>query len=412
MIKSGLYANQIEDFSVVGINYRKSAADVRGQYAINEQQYRNILDIAPGFDLHDFFILSTCNRTEIYGCVQQIELFIQLILSQSTGSEVEFRQMFYVKRGISAINHFFEVGSGLDSQILGDYEIVGQIKKAVQLSKERGFISSFSERLFNHMMQASKAIKNNTALSDGTVSVSYSVVRYIRENISDYANKNVLIIGTGEIGTSTCRNLVEYLGIKNITLINRTREKALELGAEYDLTVSYFEDLKTEINAADVIIVSSVSSQNIISSGDIDTHTSKVIIDLSIPFSVDRTLSELEGITLVNVDELSSLTNATMMHRSAEIPKAKTIIEDTKVEFMKWYELRKHTAVLNQVKNKLHEISHNPAFTVQESTADNARHAEMIQKVVNGMAYKMKEKNQRGCQYLEAINEFMNITAK
>jgi len=411
MIKSGLYANQIEDFSVVGINYRKSAADVRGQYAINEQQYKNILDIAPSFNLNDFFILSTCNRTEIYGCVQQIELFIQLILSQSTGSEVEFRQMFYVKRGASAIHHFFEVGSGLDSQILGDYEIVGQIKKAVQLSKERGFISSFSERLFNHMMQASKAIKNNTALSDGTVSVSYSVVQYIRENIADYTNKNILIIGTGEIGTSTCRNLVEYLGIRKITLINRTHQKALSLGAEFDLKVGRFEHLHEEINTADIIIVSSVSSQNIISKGDINASGNKTIIDLSIPFSVDSSVAEQDGITLVNIDELSSLTNATMMHRIAEVPKAKTIIDSTKVEFFNWYEKRKQTAVLNQVKNKLQEISHNPAF-IGQNNAEDIQHAELIQKVVNGMAYKMKEKNQRGCQYLEAINEFMNITAK
>ena len=165
MLNSGLYANQVEDFSVVGINYRRSAFDVRGQYAINEDQYKTILDIAPAVGLNDFFVLSTCNRTEIYGCVHQIELFVQLILSQSSGSEVAFRQMFYVKRGSSAIKHFFEVGSGLDSQILGDYEIVGQIKKAVQVSKKRGFISSFTERLYNQMLQASKSIKNNTSYS-------------------------------------------------------------------------------------------------------------------------------------------------------------------------------------------------------------------------------------------------------
>ena len=183
MLSNGLYVNQIEDFTVVGINYRKSAADVRGHYTINEEQYKIILDIAPALEINDFFVLSTCNRTEIYGCVHHIELFVQLILSQSTGSEVAFRQMFYVKRGASAIKHFFEVGSGLDSQILGDYEIVGQIKKAVQSSKKRGLISSFTERLFNYMMQASKSIKNNTGLSDGTVSVSYSVVQYIKENV-------------------------------------------------------------------------------------------------------------------------------------------------------------------------------------------------------------------------------------
>jgi glutamyl-tRNA reductase len=290
---------------------------------------------------------------------------------------------------------------------------VGQIKKAVQMSKERGFISSFSERLFNHMMQASKAIKNNTCLSDGTVSVSYSVVQYIREHVENFAHKKYLVIGTGEIGTAACRNLSEYLGINNITVVNRTREKAEILASELNLSVGSFENISVEVAKADVVIVSSVSSQSIINAGDLNKIEDKLIIDLSIPFSVDRSLADQQGITLVNVDELSAITNATMMHRIGEVPKAKNIIAETNADFMKWYGMRKQTAVLNEVKNKLHEISHNPNFVAQSGSGnDNEKHSELIQKVVSGMAYKMKEKNQRGCQYLEAINEFMNITAK
>jgi len=412
MLSTGLYVNQIEDFTVVGINYRKSAADIRGQYTVNDEQYKIILDIAPALGLNDFFVLSTCNRTEIYGCVHHIELFVQLILSQSTGSEVAFRQMFYVKRGASAIKHFFEVGSGLDSQILGDYEIVGQIKKAVQSSKKRGCISSFTERLFNYMMQASKSIKNKTGLSDGTVSVSYSVVQYIKENVQGYAEKNILLVGTGDIGRSTCQNLVEYLGISKITLINRTVEKAASLAKELKLKYATYELLKEELQKADIIIVSSANGNVTIKKEDLNASASKLIIDLSIPFSVEAKVSDLPNVTLVNVDELSLVTNQTMMQRAAEIPKAQEIIESSKAEFFKWYEVRKQTSVLNEVKSKLYEISHNPVFALSETAKADPCHDEVIQKVVNGMAYKLKEKNQRGCQYLEAINEFMNITAK
>ena len=123
-------------------------------------------------------------------------------------------------------------------------------------------------------------------------------------------------------------------------------------------------------------------------------------------------VSDLPNVTLVNVDELSSVTNQTMMQRAAEIPKAQEIIESSKAEFFKWYEVRKQTSVLNEVKSKLYEISNNPVFALNEVAKPNSCHDEVIQKVVNGMAYKLKEKNQRGCQYLEAINEFMNITAK
>lgn len=413
MINSGLYANQVEDFSVVGINYRKSAADVRGLYAINDDQYRTILDIAPALGLKDFFILSTCNRTEIYGCVHQIELFVQLILSQSSGSEVAFRQMFYVKRGSSAINHFFEVGSGLDSQILGDYEIVGQIKKAVQTSKEKGFISSFTERLFTHMMQASKSIKNNTSLSDGTVSVSYSVAQYIKENVPEYIDKNILIIGTGEIGRATCRNLVEYTGANKITLINRTSSKAIKLANELELKTASYEDLYPEISKADIIIVASANTRQTIEKKYLQESANKLFIDMSIPFSVDRSITELEGVELMNVDQLSLVTNRTMMQRASEVPKARKILEESNKDFFAWYERRKQTSVLNDVKNKLYEISHDPKFySADVSESGNKLHDEVIQKVVNGMACKLKEKNQKGCQYLEAINEFMSITAK
>lgn len=412
MIKSGLYNNQLEDFTVVGINYRKSAADVRGMFAISEAQYQNILAIAPQFGLHDFFILSTCNRTEIYGCVQQIELFVQLILSQSSGSEVAFRQMFYVKRGSSAIRHFFEVGSGLDSQILGDYEIVGQIKKAIQTSKEKGFVSSFTERLFNHMMQASKAVKNHTKLSDGTMSVSYSVVQYLKEKVDDLPGKRIVLVGTGEIGTATCHNLVNYLQLSNITLINRTGEKADALAVELGLRSAPMARISDELRNADIVIVSTGGEQPLISAAMVDDGHHRFLIDMAIPFAVEKDTGLLDHITLVNVDQLSVLTNKTMEQRLAEIPKAKEIIDATHQEFIAWYANRKKTAVLNNVRHKLEEISHQPEFRHTDPAGGNQEHAEIIQKVINGMACKMKEKNQCGCQYLEAINEFMSIAGK
>jgi glutamyl-tRNA reductase len=132
------------------------------------------------------------------------------------------------------VNHVFEVGAGLDSQIFGDYEIVGQIKLAVKFAKERGFVGAFTERLINCVLQASKSIKNQTELSGGTVSVSFAAVQYIREQVTDL-HQTILLLGVGKIGRNTCKNLVDYLGTKNITLINRSPEKAEELAIELGL---------------------------------------------------------------------------------------------------------------------------------------------------------------------------------
>lgn len=206
--------SNISKFFIAGINYKKTEAAVRGQFAINNDQYANILDIAPSFSLSEFFILSTCNRTEIYGFADNASQLINILCTQTIGTKETFEELSYVKQGEKAIQHLFEVGAGLESQILGDYEIIGQIKCAVKFARERGFISAFSERLVNSVIQSTKVVKNQTALSGGTVSVSFAAVQYIKKNVSNICNKNILLLGVGKIGRNTCKNLVDYLHTK------------------------------------------------------------------------------------------------------------------------------------------------------------------------------------------------------
>ncbi|MES1226894.1 MAG: glutamyl-tRNA reductase, partial [Bacteroidota bacterium] len=166
----------ISRFFAAGINYKKTDASRRGLFAINNDQYRIILQKAAETGARELFILSTCNRTEVYGFAENVDQLIQLICNETAGNIEEFKQLAYIKKGVEAVDHLFHVGAGLDSQILGDYEIVGQLKNAVNLSKENGFIQAFSDRLVNAVLQSSKEIKNQTALSGGTVSVSFAAV--------------------------------------------------------------------------------------------------------------------------------------------------------------------------------------------------------------------------------------------
>src|SRR5687768_14025260 len=175
------YFKNISGFFVAGINYKKSDASIRGQFAINNEQYGNILEAAQLQGLNELLILSTCNRTEIYGFAQNSKQLVDLLCSQTGGNAATFLESAYIKSGTAAVEHMFRVGAGLDSQILGDYEIVGQLKTAARFSKEAGFVGAFTERLVNSVLQASKLIKNNTELSGGTVSVSFAAVQYIRQ---------------------------------------------------------------------------------------------------------------------------------------------------------------------------------------------------------------------------------------
>lgn len=143
------YLKDISDFYVAGINYKKSDASVRGQFAIGDEQYSRILEKATQQGLNEIFVLSTCNRTEIYGFAYCSHQLVELLCSETIGDSETFKESAYIKNGIEAIEHVFNVGAGLDSQILGDYEIVGQLKNAVKFSKSEGFVGAFTERMIN-----------------------------------------------------------------------------------------------------------------------------------------------------------------------------------------------------------------------------------------------------------------------
>ena len=399
-------------FFVAGINYKKTDAALRGQFAISTDKYANILDLASQYNLNELFVISTCNRTEIYGFAESADQLCALLCSQTEGDVETFKSIAYIKNGKDAIRHLFEVAAGLDSQILGDYEILGQLKLAVKFARERHFIGAYLDRMIGTVLQASKLIKTNTELSGGTVSVSFAAIQFIKDNVADIAAKKILLIGTGKIGRNTCKNLVDYLETKNITLINRTESKAAELANELGLHYAPIEALEENIAAADIILVATNSADPVILAAHVAEQGNKIIIDLSIPCNVETAAQELHNTTFVNVDDLSKIKDATLHKREAEVPKAKAIISEQIFEFLEWHEMRKNVPALKSIKNKLHAM-HNCNLYISYIARQNAATfttagtETKIQKVVNGMAIQMRNHNQKGCSYIAAINEFI-----
>ncbi len=426
----------IQDFWAIGINYKKTDASLRGAFAVNNEQYDQLLAIAPDYGLNEFFILSTCNRTEIYGFAASPKQLTSLLCRVTAGDEATFNSISYTKNNRSAIEHLFNVAAGLDSQILGDYEILGQIKIAVKNAKAQGFIGPFMERLINSVLQASKAIKTHTALSGGTVSVSFAAVQYLREyfegptntpgmrcpssahmmtpaTIEHYIAKNkiniedkkIVLLGTGKIGKSTCRNLVDYLNTHNITLINRTEETAKNLANELGLKSATIENLEAEMADADIILVSTSAAEPVIVANHLANKGKKLVIDFSIPCNVSADAQKLNNVHFVDVDILSKIKDETLSQRKAEVPKAVAIINDIINEFTEWYDLRKHVPVLKAVKSKLREIIIDPVLV--ESCHVEKVNDEKIQKVINSLAIKIRKNNTFGCHYIMAINEYI-----
>jgi len=401
----------ISDFYVIGINYRKTDAAIRGNFAVNADQYSEILIKAGDFALDELFVLSTCNRTEMYGFAGCADQMIALLCTVTAGDISTFKNLAYIKNGQAAVEHVYSVAAGLDSQILGDYEIVGQLKNAVKHARENGFVGSFLERVVNSALQASKGIKNQTQISGGTVSVSFAAIQYIKEFYPSILGKKILLLGTGKIGRNTCKNLIDYLDTTNITLINRTQEKADVLAKELGLSSAPLTELKENIEAAEIILVATNSPKPTILKSHLENTGDKLIIDLSIPYNVEATAAELENVQLVNVDELSKLKDETLQKREAEVPRAKEIIAEHIEELMEWYALRKHVPFLKSLKTRLKSIhSCNLYLQAAHGYIPAETEDDRIQKVINGMAVKMRQQNQYGCQYLEALNDYMEYS--
>jgi glutamyl-tRNA reductase len=336
----------------IGVSYKKADAHTRGRYSLSKENQIELLKEAKEIGFEGIFILSTCNRTEITGFAEHPYQLIQLLCKYSDGNVEEFARISNVYKGNEAINQLFRIGTGLESQILGDYEIVGQLKLAFKLAKKYLTINAHLERLVNLVLQASKKVKNTTQLSSGTTSVSYAAVQYIIQNIPSYNSKNILVFGLGKMGKHTCMNLAEYTKNKAVCLINRTEEKAISFVKEHtSIRNSSIENLTEEIANSDILIVSTGSDTPTVTKEHLSTDRKILILDLSMPENVDTSVSEYENVSLVNVDELSKITLETLSTRQKEVPIAEEIIEVYKEEFNDWLNNRKLVPAINALIN-------------------------------------------------------------
>ena len=343
-------------FYCIGLSYVKANAEVRGKFSVDLPAKKSILKQAVEEDIDEVITISTCNRTEIYGFAEHPFQLINLLCHNTIGTVEEFQKVAYVYKNNEAITHMFKVGTGLNSQILGDFEIISQLKQSFNLSKKHNLINAFLERLVNAVIQASKKIKNETEISSGVTSVSFASVNYILNNVIDISKKNILLFGTGKIGRNTCENLVKHTKNDHITLINRTKDKAERIAGKFNLVVKDYHNLKDEISNADILIVATGAQNPTISKDLIDTNKKLLILDLSIPKNVSDDVALLENVQLIHLDHLSQITDETLEKRKNEIPKAKLIIEEVQQEFNAWLDTRRFAPTIKALKSKLEEI--------------------------------------------------------
>ena len=403
-------------FYAVGLSYKKADAEMRGKFSLDDKAKQNLLHQAKEEGLESLVVTSTCNRTEIYGFAQHPFQLIKLLCENSQGTVEDFQKVAFVYKNNEAISHMFRVGTGLDSQILGDFEIISQLKNAFVQSKELNLANAFLERLVNAVIQASKKIKTDTQISSGATSVSFASVQYIFKNVEDISNKNILLFGTGKIGRNTCENLVKHTKNEHITLINRTKEKAEKLAGKLNLIVKDYSELHLELQKADVVVVATGAQNPTIDKAILNLKKPLLILDLSIPKNVNKNVEDLEGVTLIHMDYLSQLTDETLENRKKQIPAAEAIIEEIKEEFITWTKGRKFAPTITALKAKLNAIKTSELdFQSRKISNFNEEQAEIIsnriiQKITTHFANHLKDDDTMVDESIEWIEKVFKIS--
>jgi len=402
-------------FYCIGLSYKKANAEIRGRFSLDENAKEEVLKQAQSECIEGIIVLSTCNRTEIYGFAKHPFELIKLLCDNSNGTVEEFQHVAYVHKKYDAIRHLYRVGTGLESQILGDFEIISQLKKGFKLSRKYNLINCFLERLFNSVIHASKRIKTETEISSGATSVAFASVQYIMKKVENISEKSILLFGTGKIGRNTCDNLLKHTHNKHITLINRTKDTADQVAGKFNVKVKDFTDLQTEINKSDILIVATGAQRPTVSKDIISSDKALLILDLSIPKNVAEDVLEHPNVNLIHLDHLSQITDETIEHRQAEIPIAETIIYNEEKEFLTWLEARKFAPTIKALKHKLEEIkSEEIDFQRKKDNAFNEEQAivlsdKIIQKITKHFANHLKDNNTATDESIELISKVFQL---
>ena len=402
-------------FYTVGLSYKKADAEIRGKFSLSALAKSRLLAQAKQEGIESMIVTSTCNRTEIYGFAEHPFQLIKLICENSNGTVEDFQKVGFVYKNQEAINHLFRVGTGLDSQILGDFEIIRQLKTGFAESKSFGLVNTFLDRLINAVIQASKKIKNETEISSGATSVSFASVQYIIKNVEDIRNKNILLFGTGKIGRNTCENLVKHTKNEHITLINRTKDKAERLAGKLNLIVKDYSELHLELQNADIVVVATGAQNPTVDAAILNLKKPLLILDLSIPKNVNEDVKNVEGVTLIHMDHLSQMTDDTLENRKKHIPAAEAIIEEIKEEFIAWTKARKFAPTINALKEKLNAMKKSELhFQSKKISNFNEEQAEIIsariiQKITTHFANHLKDDNTMVEESIEWIEKVFQI---
>ncbi|MDK2841559.1 MAG: glutamyl-tRNA reductase [Anaerophaga sp.] len=348
---------------IIGLSHKSAPLEVREQYAFDKEDVGRLSEcILAGSQVEEILILSTCNRTELYfsshhqnqdRVIEHIENCLQEYAVSGTTNKTYFYYLF----DRDAVIHLFRLISGLESMVVGEYQIVSQIKDTVNAAREQGSIGKILNRLFIKALEVGKKVRSQTGISRGAFSVSYAAVEKCREHFSDLEKRKILLVGAGETGELVVKNLHKR-GCRFISIANRTFEKAQQLAARFHADIVPFNDLGEAIAAAEIVITS-VSGEHLINNSLIEEHQPDhkvMMIDLGVPRNIDPEVSGIKNVRLLNIDDLQKVVLQNEEKKKSYFEKAEKIINEKVSEFEEWLDSRELSPTINHIVSSVRQI--------------------------------------------------------
>jgi glutamyl-tRNA reductase len=333
----------------IGISHNSAPLEVREKMWMSSDEIKEALLRLKQKYCDEAMLLSTCNRTELYGITPHTQVddavFKQFLIDFKQAQGAVRPEHFYGHFSGGAVNHLFKVASGIDSLVIGDIQILNQVKEAFTLAAEVGVVGPIMNRLMQATLHVAKRVRAESAICEGAVSVSYAAVELASKIFADLSKKSALLIGAGETGELTMKHLIGK-GIGTVKIANRTRANAEALLAKLDVKgeIVDYEALNEALRTVDIVITSVTSPSYVVQ----PVHVQKVmkqrsnnplfIIDIGVPRNVDPACNRVENVFVYDMDSLSAIVDKNIERRKAEIPKVTSIIREEMVEFFRWHD--------------------------------------------------------------------------
>jgi len=418
---------------VVGLNHNTAPIEIRECLAFPEDKMEDALSKVHALpSVKENMIVSTCNRVEVYAATRETEKAIHALrdfFSQYHGISLkDFEKSLYTHVGEEAVRHIFRVASSLDSMVLGEPQILGQIKEAYDFSQQVNTSGLILHRLLHRAFHVAKRVRTETKIAISAVSVSSVAVGLAEKIFGTLKKKTVLLIGAGEMCELAARHLVSG-GIEKILVTNRTYERAASLAQEFRGEAIPFEEMGLGLKKTDIVLSATNSPQPLIGHDQItkvmrDRKQKPIFfIDIADPRDIEPKVGDIENVYLYNIDDLQKVANRNIKDREKEAQKAETIVRDEVVKFVNWYRSLDVTPTIVALRKKFEEIrkkelektlSLHPNLSEKEKKSLEALTSSIINKILHTPITLLKQTNEEAMAdlYLDALHALFGLPEK